>query len=439
MTDIKKEVTCLEANQTLKIEEFYFPIVNQDQNKLYLFSQISKFFLLKGLCRKLSLNPQRKITRITNDPYLLFTQLRFYQNSSHYVNINIELFYFFIQHITPFVSFKMLEKIKEQNHFFNSRVGGSGRSGISTGVKEINQKHLNTFRNLGISLPSRYVARNVEEPPEEHGAPNEHGASNRNGVLNQYNFSKGVPMMNPSNPSTNKRSSSLFNYSTNPSVFGLTEPQNDPFANGPSNGSSFFTQPTQLTQPHTLYNLNNYPVNKRNPINKNQKELKTILLNEVSELIPGSTSFSLSQFSQDLWYNTPLSFKKVKNYGFNESLGNNNYQTMNSNTIDFSKRKSIFNTMTLSKLILIDRISTEILPFWSNRTDDYLNELKRMGYINTYCFNLLNTYLFNVQISTKQRLDTIVEKLEKKYPEYIGGNKNIPIRRGGKKIMKNKK
>lgn len=419
------EVTCSNTNLLIPFYQNLFNQINRNKNNtksVYDFSQVSKFYLLKGTCRKLSLTPQRKISRITNDAIQLFRSLRFYQSSSHSVKINIELLQFFIQNVSPFLSYKMLDKIKEKNRIFNILLGGSEPSGRLPG--KMTPELSNTFASFGYQIPPHLV---------ESREPNRTGESN-------YNLSRDVPVYKPIQPGNIKNLPRSHHHNMHQEEFyeRAFGPKitNDPFATLkqssvpssisfnlplPKNSSSVYPVENNVQRPPSL-----------SPNQKKQRDLQLSieLLNLVSDLIPGTTSFSLSQFSQNLWFNTPLSFRKVQNQGFHESENQNNYKGLNQESVDFKKRKSIFNTMILSKLILIDRTNTDILPFWNN---NYLNELKERGYINGYCKKLLETYLMNIKMSTKQRFDSILEKLEKQYPEYIGGEKNLPIRQGGKR------
>lgn len=399
----RNEVTCLNTNDLFIFYEGLFNVIN-NKKRIQDFSQVSKFYLLKGMCRKLSLTPQRKISRITQDPVDYFKSLRFYQSSSHSVKINIELLDFFIQNVSPFISYRILEKIK--NNQFNILLGGSEPSGRLPGKMTKNQA--NAFAEFGYQIPNHLVNKNNRRRP----------------ISTEPNSCLHLPRSKHHNNLQEEFYQRAFGNK-------ITE---DPYANQSSEPSLNPTLP-QSRNTH----LNVYPVenNLQRPpsLTPNQKKQRDLLLsiqllNLVSDLIPGTTSFSLSQFSQNLWFNTPLSFRKVQNQGFNESENQNNYKDLNQESVDFKKRKSIFNTMILSKLILIDRTNTNILPFWET---DYINKLKEKGYINGYCKKLLETYLMNIKMSTKQCFDSILEKLEKQYPEYIGEDKNLPIRQGGKR------
>lgn len=126
-------ITCLDTSPEViskfyntfffKTNQSYTPNQRSKQiQKIMTMSQISKFFLLKGICRKFSFKPQRRIIFETGQR-IPGKYITFYQNDKTFKSVNIDHLLFFVKNITPFISYRMLERIHEiqqRNNIFHN-------------------------------------------------------------------------------------------------------------------------------------------------------------------------------------------------------------------------------------------------------------------------------------------------------------------------------
>ncbi len=113
-----QQITCLNTNDYVLgtfYNTYYFNSGNHAKNstKIVTMREVSKFFLLKGICRKFSFNPQRRIVFPPGER-IPRNRITFYQNDSHSVSLDINQLLFFINNITPFISFRILERLNHE-------------------------------------------------------------------------------------------------------------------------------------------------------------------------------------------------------------------------------------------------------------------------------------------------------------------------------------
>ena len=127
------QITCLNTDYYVLgtfYSTYYFNSGNHAKNstKIVTMREVSKFFLLKGICRKFSFNPQRRIV-FPPGQRIPGNRITFYQNDSHSVSLDINQLLFFINNITPFISFRILERlnqIERRDEKFNGIIQSGG-------------------------------------------------------------------------------------------------------------------------------------------------------------------------------------------------------------------------------------------------------------------------------------------------------------------------
>ncbi len=345
---METRITCLDVSPTTYYPKFSNTIRTQypqnresNNNKI---AQAIKFFLLKGMCRGgMMLSPQRSV---------LFerSNIIFCQKTGNCTPLNQKYIEFYIEEISPFISYTIIEKLKE---IYNNK-----KSTINQSLTNIHFVNINTNLNLtntGVSQTSTAEA-----------------------ALSAI---------------------SRFFKRTAQTVSGEKQ---------------------KIDQEQEQVNQEARKLNK-------VLELQLLILQNTITLIPGSFSHQrttniLGRFFDNFTYKI-IQLMEGLTERPNRTLSLN-LMKIKLNQIEKTLEKinilkSVFNTLCVGKLLWVDRINPNILPFYNNDFNQYLSLLERSKYINTQCkeflmsqlnrnyiskfnglLNNLNQYLINIFPST---------------------------------------
>jgi hypothetical protein len=313
-------ITCSDVSPTTYSDKFIKIIqgeyrLNPESNNNKI-AQAVKFFLLKGMCRGgMMLSPQRSV---------LFerSNITFCQKTGNCTPLNRKYIEFYIEEISPFISYTIIEKLKE---IYNNK-----KSTINQSLTNIHFVNINTNLNL-----------------------------------------------------------------TNTGVSQTST------AEAALSAISRFFKRTAQTVSGEKQKINQEQVNQEARKLNKVLELQLLILQNTITLIPGSFSHQRTTNILGRFFDN-FTHKIIQ---LMEGLTERPNRTLSLNLMKIKLNqiektlekinilKSVFNTLCVGKLLWVDRINPNILPFYNNDFNQYLSLLERSKYINTQCKEFLMSQL----------------------------------------------
>lgn len=163
-------------------------------------------------------------------------------------------------------------------------------------------------------------------------------------------------------------------------------------------GSYISSALTAVSQAITAPDPNQTKVNQESRKFEKIVGLQLLILKDTITFIPGSFSHErttnmfgrfFDNFTRNIIHVIEVLTRRRERTLSVQSMKNklNEFFEISNNIILF---KSIFNTLSVGKLLWVDRINPNVLPFYLGNERNYFEVLKNNGYINDECLGILN-------------------------------------------------